>query len=53
MQTSVSNYFWLVDRLNMDDNPTNKVNVQTETVTLSNKLGNQMKSGELIQKLLG
>lgn len=38
MQTSVVNYFWLVDRLSMQDNPNNKVNVQTETVSLSDDL---------------
>ena len=53
MQTSVSNYFWLVDRLNMDDNPSNKVNVQTESVTLCDSLQNEIRSGELIQKLIG
>lgn len=38
MQTSVNNYFWLVDRLDMEDDPANKVNTETETVTLSDRL---------------
>ena len=38
MQTSVENYFWLVDRLSMEDDPANKVNVQKETVKLSDKM---------------
>ena len=38
MQTSVVNYFWLVDRLSIEDNPDNKVNAQTETVSLSDRL---------------
>ena len=37
----------------MEDDPTNKVNVQTETVSLSDKLRDEIKSGELIQKLIG
>ena len=52
MQTSVENYFWLVDRLNMEDDPANKVNVQKETVILSNNLRDGVRSGEILQKLL-
>ena len=52
MQTSVENYFWLVDRLNMEDDPANKVNVQKETVILSNNLRDRVRSGEILQKLL-
>ena len=52
MQTSVENYFWLVDRLSMEDDPANKVNVQKETVKLSDKMQDRIRSGELMQKLL-
>ena len=37
----------------MEDDPANKVNVQTETVSLSDQLRDDIKSGELIQKLIG
>ena len=52
MQTSVENYFWIVDRLSMEDDPANKVNVQKETVQLSNKMQDSVRSGELLQRLL-
>ena len=52
MQTSVVNYFWLVDHLSIEDNPNNKVNAQTETVSLSEELHNQIKSGSVVQALL-
>ena len=32
METSLQNYFWMVDRLSMDDDARNKVNADTETV---------------------
>jgi len=38
MDTSIQNYFWLVDRLAMEDDPRNKVNADNETVTLSEDL---------------
>ena len=38
METSIQNYFWLVDRLGMEDDPRNRVNAENETVTLSEQL---------------
>jgi len=38
METSIQNYFWLVDRLSMEDDSKNKVNAENETVTLSEDL---------------
>ena len=32
METSLQNYFWMVDRLSMEDDARNKVNAETETV---------------------
>ena len=52
METSIQNYFWLVDRLNMDDDQRNKVNIQSDSVSLSEVLTEYITSGELITKLL-
>ena len=52
METSIQNYFWLVDRLNMDDDQRNKVNMQSDSVSLSEVLTEYITSGELITKLL-
>ena len=38
METSIQNYFWLVDRLAMEDDSRNRVNAESETVTLSTEL---------------
>ena len=35
METSLQNYFWLVDRLSMEDDAKNRVNAEKETVKLS------------------
>ena len=52
METSTQNYFWLVDRLSMEDDPSNRVNPQNETVTLSEDLQSGLQSGHLFNKLL-
>ena len=45
METSLQNYFWMVDRLSMDDDARNKVNADTETVQLSQDLESNILDG--------
>ena len=52
MDTSIQNYFWLVDRLSMEDDSRNKVNAETETVTLSENLAREITDGQIFGKLL-
>ena len=52
METSIQNYFWIVDRLSMEDDPRNRVNAEHETVTLSEELKNTIEDGQIFGKLL-
>ena len=49
---SIQDYFWLVDRLEMSDDPRNKVNVDSQTVSLGKEMSNSLKNGFLFGKLL-
>ena len=52
METSIQNYFWIVDRLAMEDDPRNRVNAENETVTLSDSMKNGIEEGHIFGKLL-
>ena len=52
METSIQNYFWLVDRLSIEDDSRNKVNAESETVTLSTELEQGLLDGKIFGKLL-
>ena len=52
METSIQNYFWIVDRLAMEDDPRNRVNAENETVTLSDSMKNGIEEGQIFAKLL-
>ena len=52
METSIQNYFWIVDRLAMEDDPRNRVNAENETVTLSDPMKNGLEEGQIFAKLL-
>ena len=52
METSIQNYFWMVDRLSMEDDARNKVNAEAETVSLSDDLSSEILDGHIFQKLL-
>lgn len=52
METSIQNYFWMVDRLSMEDDAKNKVNAEHDTVTLSSELQESIASGTLFDRLL-
>ena len=52
METSIQNYFWIVDRLSMEDDPRNRVNAENETVTLSEDLKKGIEDGQIFGKLL-
>ena len=48
METSLQNYFWMVDRLSMEDDARNKVNAETETVQLSRELEDNILDGQIV-----
>ena len=52
IEISIQDYFWLVDRLDMDDDPRNKVNTETQTVSIGKDMQNSLKNGFLFGKLL-
>ena len=52
METSIQNYFWIIDRLAMEDDPRNKVNAENETVTLSEDFKASVEEGHIFSKLL-
>ena len=52
IEISIQNYFWLVDRLEMEDDPRNKVNVEKQTVCIGKEMSNSLKNGFLFGKLL-
>lgn len=49
---AIQDYFWLVDRLELDDDPRNKVNSETQTVSLGKEMTNALKNGFLFSRLL-
>ena len=52
METSIQNYFWMVDRLSMEDDSRNKVNADADSVTLSSELQGSITDGSLFARLL-
>jgi len=45
-------YFWLVDRLTIDDDPRNKVNKAQNSVTLSKPFIKKIENGHYIGRLM-
>lgn len=52
LEISMQDYFWLVDRLELEDDPRNKVNSDTQTVTLGKQLTSSLRNGFVFSKLL-
>lgn len=52
METSIETYFWLVDRLNLQDDPKNKVNMGKNTVACSKQLQTSIANGFYVARLL-
>lgn len=52
MEARLETYFWLVDRLQLEDDPKNKVNMAKGTVKVSTALQNRITNGMYIARLL-
>ena len=50
--SSIETYFWLVDRLSMEDDSRNKVNMSKNTVALSKPYLLNIETGSYIAKLM-
>ena len=49
--TSIETYFWMVDRLQMEDDSRNKVNMTKNTVSLSKHFLKRIENGHYIGRL--
>ncbi len=49
---SIETYFWMVDRLQIEDDTRNKVNKTTNIVTLSKPFQKKIENGFYISRLL-
>lgn len=45
-------YFWIVDRLELEDDPRNKVNSESQTVSIGKVMAGKLRNGFLVSKLL-
>jgi len=45
METTLEHYFWMLDRLGMEDDSRNKVNTESKQVKLSKQLTSQLING--------
>lgn len=50
--TSIETYFWMVDRLQIEDDVRNKVNRTTNAVTLSKPFIKRVENGHYVGRLL-
>lgn len=52
METNLDDYFWMIDRLGMQDNPLNQVNKDDNTITLAKDLTGSLANGYYFGKLI-
>ena len=52
MESSIETYFWMVDRLNLEDDPKNKVNMAKNSVIYSKVLVQKINNGSFVARLL-
>lgn len=52
MELNLDHYFWLIDRLDLQDNPKNTVNKDRNTVTLDFAMTNSFANGYYVGKLV-
>jgi hypothetical protein len=52
METQMDDYFWMIDRLGIEDHAKNKVNKDTSTVSISKDFANSLSNGYYFGKLI-
>ena len=52
MESSIETYFWMVDRLNLEDDPKNKVDMAKNKVIFSKVITQRINNGSTIVTLL-